>query len=144
EGDEDSEAGYEDEKRPSWLRIKPFRLLILIALCLGMWRGYVPYWLGGGLIIAYFLLSFAIRAALYRLFTIPFKLKGRALEGATATVHTVTPAEPPKAEADGEGPAYSRYVWIEVTITPPAQSRGFTHWEPGELAIAPASLRLKS
>jgi hypothetical protein len=34
-----------------------------------------------------------------------------------------------------------RYVWLDVSITPQERTQGFTHWEPGELALAPASLK---
>lgn len=147
----EEDVAYEtvDIPRASRFRIKPIRLILLVLICVAVWRGFLPWWLGAGLVGAYFGVKWLLRWALFRLFTLPFKMKGRALEGATATIHSVTRAEPAERnreddeEDEPEPEMPSRWVWIDFTITPPERSRGFTHWEPGELAIAPASLRLK-
>lgn len=128
------------------LRIKPVRLLVLIGLVAGMYFGYVPYWLGGGVIAAYFIIKLVLKRAFVYLFTIPFRMKGRALAGATAQVHgfqwTTAPALTDGDDEDApKGPM--RHVWIDVTISPPARTQGFTHWEPGELALAPKSVRYR-
>ncbi|MBI2433837.1 MAG: hypothetical protein HYV26_13300, partial [Candidatus Hydrogenedentes bacterium] len=97
---------------------------------------------------AYFAVRLAIKMILFRLFMLPFKMKGRALEGAMAVIHGVTPGEAPAKTAgqDEEEPKHGplRYVWVDVTITPLPRSNGFTHWEPGELALAPAARKIKS
>ncbi|MBX7258411.1 MAG: CDC27 family protein [Candidatus Hydrogenedentes bacterium] len=148
----DVEEGEEEPQQPKQRRfqIKPVRLAILVSLIIGMYFGRVPYWLGGGLIVAYFLIKLAMRAAIYRLFTIPFKLKGKALEDATVELHgfewTEKPATVPDDDEDEEAKkprAPLRYAWIEVTITPLVRSRGFTHWEPGELMLASANEKFR-
>lgn len=40
-------------------RISPFWILVLIAICVALYLHYIPYWLGGGLIAAYFILRLA-------------------------------------------------------------------------------------
>jgi len=37
-----------------------------------------------------------------------------------------------------------RYAWLDVTITPQERTKGFTHWEPGELVLAPLGMKYKS
>ncbi|GMV92623.1 MAG: hypothetical protein AMXMBFR82_24010 [Candidatus Hydrogenedentota bacterium] len=152
---------FEVKEEPAMrsFRIKPIRLLLLVAIVVAMALGYLPYWLGGGLIAAYFIIKWIIRAAVYRLFTIPFKMKGKALAGATAEIHGWEWTEKPVRERteyededdeeyddveDGDSDAGLRYVWIDVTITPPDRSEGFVHWEPGELALLPNGKRLKT
>jgi hypothetical protein len=131
-------------------RIKPIRTLLLIAILAGMYFGYLPLWLGIGLIAAYFLIKFALRAAFIRLFLVPFKMKGKALAGATTQVHGFEWTTPPPDaqeeddEDDGKHKGPLRYVWIDVTITPPERTQGFTHWEPGELALAPSNFKYRS
>lgn len=138
----------DDNPKKRRFRIKPIRLLLLIAIIVGMALDYVPYWLGGGLIVGYFLMKFMIRAAMYRLFTIPFKMKGKALAGAIAEVHGWEWTDKPAAgleDEDGEGEPEEdlRYVWVDVTITPPDRSEGFVYWEPGELALIPSNVLMK-
>lgn len=145
--EETDENGPAEEPR-RWLRIKPVRLLVLIALTAGMYFGYVPYWLGGGLIAAYFLLKFALRRLFANLSMVPFRMKGKALAGATAEIHGVEWTNPPAGSPDDDDeearePRPLRYVWIDVTITPPVRTQGFTHWEPGELALALAKPRYR-
>ncbi|MCL4691979.1 MAG: tetratricopeptide repeat protein [Candidatus Hydrogenedentes bacterium] len=152
---------FEVKEEPAMrsFRIKPVRLLLLVAIIAVMALGYLPYWLGGGLIAAYFIIKWIIRAALYRLFTIPFKMKGKALAGATAEIHgwewTEKPVRARPADEDDEDGEYDdeedgdsdkglRYVWIDVTITPPDRSEGFVHWDPSDLALIPSGERLKT
>lgn len=129
-------------------RIKPVRLAILIALIAGMYFQYVPLWLGVGFIVAYFVIRLAMGKLFVYLFSIPFRMKGRALSGATAELHAVQWAEKPKHAANDDeeesrkGPL--RYAWLDVTITPPHRSQGFTHWEPGELMVAPTTTRIRN
>ncbi|GMW03089.1 MAG: hypothetical protein AMXMBFR84_42250 [Candidatus Hydrogenedentota bacterium] len=132
-------------------KIKPIRLLILVAIAVGVYLGYVPWWLGVGIVGAYFVIKYAIRAALYRLFTLPFKMKGKALDGATVEMHGFEWTQKPTSEAgDDEDENESKpkvpleYAWIDVTISPPPRTQGFTHWEPGELALAPYKTKIKS
>lgn len=148
---ETAARGEDDEEvvKPRRFRVKPVRLLILIGLIAGMATGYVPYWLGGGLIVGYFVVRWMIGRALRKLFMVPFAMKGKALHGATAEVHGVTPAPPiDPAELDPDDeidmPADLRWVYIDVTITPQPRSQGFVMYEAGEIAVAPASLKYRS
>lgn len=135
------------------MKVKPVRLLILIALCASMYLGYLSYEVGGGLIAAYFVMKYLVigligKWILFRIFTAPFKMKGKALEGATCQLHglewTEKPAPAEGAIEDEEQPTVPlRYVWLDVSIIPQERSQGFTHWEPGELALAPAGLKYK-
>ena len=140
------------------------RLVILGAIAALTYFGYIPYWLGGGLIGAYILLKIAIfiikklfGRLVLKLFSAPFKMKGKALEGATCELHGFEWTEKP-ANLDGEyeeddedpeefeeeGPKEPRrYVWLDVTITPQPRTEGFTHWEPGELMLAPISMQTR-
>lgn len=135
-------------------KVKPFRLLILLGLSAGMYLGHVPYWLGGGLIGAYFIIKYVLigligKWIIFKIFTAPFKMKGKALEGATCQLHGHAWTEKPASlDADvdlddSEVPVPLRYVWLDVSIVPVERSQGFTHWEPGELALAPAGLKYK-
>lgn len=143
--DQDDEVDGQDllvESSGNRFRIKPVRLLLLLAILAGMYVQYLPYWLGCGLIAGYFLVKYMIKAAFVRLFTIPFRMKGKALSGATAQVHGYEWTSAPERTGDGnedEEPSKTplRYVWLDVTITPPFRTGGFTHWEPGELMLAP-------
>lgn len=136
-------------------KLKPVRLLILLGLIAGMYFAYVPYWLGGGLIGAYFVIKYVVigligKWLMFKIFTAPFKMKGKALEGATCQLHghewTEKPASIAEEEQDGDDDDVKpfvplRYVWLDVTIAPQERTQGFTHWEPGELALAPLGLK---
>jgi hypothetical protein len=78
------------------------------------------------------------------LFLTPFKLKGAALKGATATVHSVEPAPaPPRDPEDSDDEPERAYYLVDVTIAPggtaPADGKGFTFWEPGEIVFVDAT-----
>lgn len=135
-------------------RIKPVRLILLLLIIACMYLGYINYYVGGGIIAAYFIIKFGLKilfgAALKSLFSIPFKMKGKALAGATAELHGFQWAEKPKdadAGDDEDEPRNVkeplRYAWLDVTITPQPRSSGFTHWEPGEIMIAPGTLKVR-
>jgi len=105
-----------------------------------------PFWLGAiviGILAFYLVLSFLMQYVLQRLFTKPFKLKGKALADAKAEIAGVATAPKPPADAlDESDDRAFVYYFIDVRIVPAAQSKGFTHWEPGELLIAPADLAI--
>lgn len=142
--DDDSgeEFEVEAESEPRF-RIKPFRTLIAIALIVAAALSYIPWWAAAAPIVAYFVIGFLIRRAMYRLFTVPFKMKGKALAGAVVKVHAVTltdaPADASDWDEDGETPKDAAWYEIEATITPQERSEGFTSWEIGELALASVS-----
>ena len=150
-GGEESAEQTAGKKR---FRIKPVRLGLLILIVAGMYFGYVNYYVGGGIIVAYFAIKLIIKLAfgkaLEALFSIPFRMKGRALEGATAELHGFEWAEKPKAaEADDDDEEAKkpkvplRYAWLDVTITPQVRTQGFRHWEPGELMVAPTTVKIR-
>ena len=138
---------------PSRFKIKPIRLALLLILCASMYFGYLPLWLGIGLILTYFVGKFILGKAFTRLFSAPFKMKGKALEGAQVEFHGHVWTNPPEdqgmsddeddeddmsdEEEDDEVHETLRYAWIDLTITPQERSEGFTHWEPGELLLLP-------
>ena len=72
----------------------------------------------------------------------PFKAKGAVLRGATATVNSVLPGEPPPRSPDDEDDdeegvphGERRYYWLDVAVTPLAPTGKFTMWEPGDLVL---------
>lgn len=147
-------ADAEDSTKKRRFRIKPVRLILLLLIVAGMYLGYINYYVGGGIVAAYFILKFALKfifgAALKSLFSIPFKMKGKALAGATAELHGFQWAGRPKEADAGEDEDEPRkvkeplrYAWLDVTITPQPRSSGFTHWEPGEIMIAPGTLKVR-
>lgn len=133
-----------ETKRRLPVRIKPKRLMILVLLVAGMALHYVPYWLGCGIIAAYFLVKWLLWRLFLHLFSIPFRMKGKALKEAVAEVHAVLPAPPPENTEDDRKPGPKTYYRVEATITPSGRSEGFVCWEPGELVIAPFGLKVKN
>ncbi len=134
-------------------RIKPVRLLFLIAIVALTYLDYIPVALGVGLILGYFIVKLLIGAAIRRLFSAPFKMKGKALSGAIVELHGYEWTDAPVHDNDSgddsdddfeddEPEVPRRYVWLDLTITPPDRSEGFTAWEPGELMLAPANLEI--
>lgn len=158
--DQDAEAGTpppidipsepEDEseapKEPRF-RIKPVRLLLLIGLVVLTLMKLIHPLVSIGIVVAYFVLKWAIGRLILRLFSAPFKMKAKALAGATVEIHDVsivTNPDPGLIEEVGEEHGGElRFVQIDVTIQPQSKSEGFTHWEPGELSIAPDSMTIK-
>ena len=128
-------------------KVKPVRLFILVLLILGMMKGTLPLWFGGGLIAVYFGVKLVIRHYFQKLLIMPFVMKGKALAGAIAEVHGYEWTETPEGDSDEdeEGPAL-RYAWVDVTIIPPEltpETQGFTHWEPGEMMLCPEWYKIK-
>lgn len=74
-----------------------------------------------------------VARAMKWIFMLPFRLKGKALRGGTATVHS--------ARLEGTGDK-GRSVLVEVTIAPqdPPPSGKFTTWELGEVGLVPVGV----
>ncbi len=148
-GSAPNQEGSPMDEPVSRFKIKPIRLIILVALCAGMYLGYVPLWLGAGLIVFYFVAKFLIGAAFRKLFAAPFKMKGKALAGATCVLHGFEWTEKPADgdwsddEEEAEPAPDLRYVWLDLTITPQEKSEGFVYWEPGELMLVPSDKVIK-
>jgi hypothetical protein len=143
---EDDVDDYEHEAKERRFRIKPIRLLLLAGLVTLAALRFVPIPVAIGLVVGYFVMKWVAGAAIKRLFTVPFKMKGKVLEGAFVDIHGVTPAPEPEPhlleDIDPNGPEL-RFVWIDMTVHPPERTEGFAHWEPGELVLAPLSIRIK-
>jgi len=145
----DSPEDEDVDEKPRRFQIKPIRLILLIVLITLTLTKLIHPFLGIGIFVAYFVVKWVIGAAVKRLFMAPFKMKAQALAGATVSVHDVTSIPNPDPdligdddEDDSEGPEL-RYVTIDVTVEPPERTEGFTHWEPGELSLAPQSVQIK-
>jgi hypothetical protein len=143
---EDNVEDDEPETKERRFRIKPIRLFLLAGLVTLAALRFVPIPVAIGLVVGYFVLKWVAGAAIKRLFTMPFKMKGKALEGAIVDIHGVTPAPQPEPhlldDIDPNGPEL-RFVWIDMTVHPQEHTEGFSHWEPGELVLAPLSMRIK-
>ena len=75
-----------------------------------------------------------------QIFMLPFKAKGAALHGASATVHWVRscpePAPDPDADAEEERQRRDwRWYGAEVTVAQAEAQGPFRHWEPGSLEV---------
>lgn len=140
------EAESEAPKEPRF-RIKPVRLLLLVGLVVLTLMRLIHPFVSIGIVVAYFVLKWAIGRMILRLFSAPFKMKAKALAGAAVEVHNVSiVADPDPAlieDLGEENERELRYVQIDVTIRPQNRSEGFTHWEPGELSLAPDSMTIK-
>jgi hypothetical protein len=142
-------------------------LVVLVALVAALVAAvrYLPWWgvlltLAGAALALFLFVKFAFSRVLTALFMVPFKAKGAVLRGATALVHSIEPAEAPPAPHDEDedemsdedgpeaepsrlSPTPRDYFRLDATITPPPPTgRGFQHWEPGELMLAPADAKI--
>src|SRR5690606_8398355 len=52
-------------------RIKPLRLVLLIVICALTYLGYIPLFLGIGIIVAYFVIKTLLSLAISRIFSAP-------------------------------------------------------------------------
>lgn len=142
EREEESETPEEPR-----FRIKPVRLLLLIGLVVLTLMKLIHPFVSIGIVVAYFILKWAIGRLILRVFSAPFKMKAKALAGAAVQIHNVsivTNPDPERIEDLGDANGRElRYVQIDVTIQPQARNEGFTHWEPGELALAPDAMTIK-
>lgn len=150
----ETEVAPEKQKK-RWIKISPLRIILLLLVLLAGWRGLISYPVAAGIIAGYFvvklLIKYLIGKLLVRLFMLPFHAKGRALQGATAEIHDVEPAAAPPASADEDGEeartkeaVVLKHAWVELTISPQPRAKGFVHWEPGELALAPSGRKIRT
>lgn len=99
----------------------------------------IPAVLAANLVLL-FVLKKLIGRLITKAFTAPFKAKGAVLRGATAEIHSVTPASAPvRREDDDEDPAAEAgslvHYLIDVTVTPVPNDGPFQHWEPGDIRL---------
>ena len=131
----------------------------LIVLILFAVLGFAAYKVAGpvgliGFIVVIVALFFLGKkfagAALGKLLTAPFQMKGAVLRGAKVRVHQVTETSGPvrrvtmgnqrddDRESDAESRGGRRFFLVEVTVTPPGEDSGaFKSWEPGSLVLVP-------
>jgi hypothetical protein len=132
-----------------------FPILAVLAALLVFAIKFLPWW------ASLILLSIGIagvrwgtKHVLKRIFIVPFKMKGKALAGATVKVHGFTSAPVPSSsryedeEVDAEThQRYQQLEWfyLDVSITPPENREecGFALWEPGELLLVPMDVKAK-
>lgn len=103
----------------------------------------IPAVLAANLVLL-FILKKVIGRLITKAFTAPFKAKGAVLRGATAEIHSVTPASAPLRRKDDEdddedsaseaGPLV--HYLIDVTVTPAASDGPFQMWEPCSIQLA--------
>jgi hypothetical protein len=141
-------------------------VFVLFAVaCVVMFR-FLPLWASLVIVVIGIVgLRYAGKYFLKRLFMAPFKMKGKALAGASVSIHSVRPAGIPQTpvrkvieeedeqDVEGEGEPesmpdedtmdYGKYRWylVDVTITPQPAGDGFTHWEPGEITLVSPSTK---
>ena len=134
-------------------------LLLFLVIAYLLVR-YLPWWgvfgvIAGVVIGGYLTVKLFGTKLLGALFSMPFKMKGRALHGARAEVHELTPiaapepkarALPARAEGDEDDdeeedrpPIDARHFRLEVTISPDPspKAEAFKAWELGELVLVP-------
>jgi len=125
-------------------------LMALVALIVGgvLAIKFLPWWaLVAGAVALVPVSRWVLKRAVVGLFTAPFKMKGAALKGAAAEVHSVVPtttaSEGGAQQSNGHGPGETRrYYWLDVTVRPTGKSEGFQYWEPGELRLVTPESRL--
>lgn len=114
-------------------------VVLVLLVALGVWAvRTLPWWaLVIGLVALAVAGKFLLKRLLRKLFLMPFKAKGAVLRGATATVHSVGPAEEVPGNFDPENPPgpLAHYL-MEATITPQESNGTFQLWEVGELRLA--------
>ncbi|MEW6352156.1 MAG: hypothetical protein AB1646_24145 [Thermodesulfobacteriota bacterium] len=137
------EAGIPDAGRTKW-RLPWVKIsIIVLFVCFVLMVKFLPWWVSvAGVVLGVPVLIWLAKFLFVRFFTGAFEMKSKALAGAQAAVREVRPAAAPETdEEDGddeESADFSQFIWyhVDVTITPAPQSKGFTHWEPGELRLA--------
>lgn len=119
-------------------------LLVLALLIAGILAfKFLPWYALVGIAIALVLgAKFLGKRLVIYLFSMPFRAKGAVLRNATATVHSVKPAEAPPVEEKPDDEEEDRaplgprnFYQIDVTVTPAPSQGPFHHWEVGELAL---------
>jgi len=134
-------------------------VFVLFAIGAALVVRLAPWYVSVGLAVLLVLSSRLLaRLLIYRLFTMPFKAKGRVLENAVAEVHGIQPAatpDAPKNEYDGgedldeeqkaeleherreacEELKKRNWFTVDVEIKPQPNDGAFTHWEPSELSL---------
>lgn len=98
----------------------------------------IPAVLAANLVLL-FVLKKLIGRLITKAFTAPFKAKGAVLRGATAEIHSVTPASAPLRREDDEdsasGAGELKHYLVDVTVTPASNDGPFQYWEPGDIRL---------
>jgi hypothetical protein len=128
---------------------KIFPVLSVLAALIVVAIKFLPWWASLILLATGVVgIRWGAKYLLKRVFIIPFKMKGKALSGATVKINDFISAPIPAAiQSDDEEEIdeelqqhYQQLSWyyLDVTITPSKKSEepGFVCWEPGELMLA--------
>jgi hypothetical protein len=124
--------------------IRLILLLLLVIVVLAI--RYLPWWALILIPTVIFLLFYFLRGRLVTaVFSIPFRMKGKVLRGATATVHSIRAIPKPTTEddldsvdSDEHGNELSEvyeYYELDVTIRPKLNKGPFHFWDPDELLL---------
>jgi hypothetical protein len=113
-------------------------VLLLFVLAVALLVRALPWWATAGGLLVLAAVAWLLRRRLFLvLFSLPFRMKGKALRRASAEIHSLTPAK-------GETKEGERLYELEVTITPDARAGAgaFTTWELGELLLVPRGAKV--
>lgn len=125
--------------------LKPILLLLLIGVVAAI--KYLPWWASIGLIVGLGVAGVTFGKFLFkRLFMGMFFAKSGVLKGATARIHSITAAQPPKPDVDDdwdpddfefEEPRH--WVSLDVSIDVPGnEDTPMEYYDPSELQLAPS------
>jgi hypothetical protein len=132
-----------------------FWILVALVVIAILAIKYLPWWalililVGGAL-----LLRWGAKVAVKQAFLLPFKAKGKVLQGAQVQVHQVQSVGIPvlfrdadlgEAEYADRRSRYHQLKWysVDVSILPKAQGQvPFPAWEPGEMLLVPPGSRV--
>ena len=126
-------------------------LLGLFLLCLAVLVGalvYLPWW---GFLLSLLGVFFGLLGSANLLMgrlgillvSLPFRAKGAVLRKAKAEVHAVeAAAAPTRTDDPADGPC--DFYTVDVTISPRPKLGPFKFWEPGELGLLPASVKVSA
>ena len=105
------------------LKLGVLIILLLLAGIVGIGNLFLPWWgtlllFVGALAVLTGLFLLGVRMMLDSVFRMGFDVMSRVLNGATVTVNSVSPAEPPRGADDDEGLSWVR---IDFSVTPDPQ-----------------------
>jgi hypothetical protein len=131
-----------------------FPVLAVLAGLLVVAIKFLPWWASLILLaIGVVGVRWGVKHLLKRIFIIPFKMKGKALAGATVKIHEFTSAPIPvssryedEAIDEETHQRYQQLNWyyLDVTINPPevkSEECGFALWEPSELLLVATDVK---
>jgi hypothetical protein len=133
-----------------------FWILVVLVVIAILAIKYLPWWalivilVGGAL-----LLRWGVKLAVKQAFLLPFKAKGKVLQGAQVQVHQIQTVGMPvltrdldtdEADYADRRSRYHQLKWysVDVSIFPKAQDQvPFPAWSPGEMLLVPPGSQIK-